>query len=264
MEVGLGNVVDWILYFMFIFLRVISTFALSPIFGKSMPAVAKIVLSLCLSAIVMMVLPPEAPTKFNTLIEFVVVAGKEIILGLMFSFIVLLFMYAIYVAGKIIDLQIGFSFAQIYDPITGNQSPITGTFLNILIVLIFFATDSHLLLFQILYDTFSVVPPGSVVFNTNVVKIIMTSFILMFEIGIKMAMPILVTSLLTEILLGVIMKTIQGVNFFVIGFPIKIFMGFIILIAVIPIMSNVAGYIFDTMYTVIQKLFEELGGVTGG
>jgi flagellar biosynthetic protein FliR len=264
MEIGAGNILDWMLYFLLIFLRIISTFTISPIFGRNMPSIAKIVLSLCLSYIVLCVLPPEAPVAFNTLIEFVVTAFKEVILGLIFGFVIIMFMNTVYTAGQIIDLQLGFSFAQVYNPVTGSQSPISGTFLNILIVLIFFVTDSHLLLFRILYETFYTLPPGKVIFDPSIVKIIISAFVLTFEIGFKISLPILVASLITEVLLGVVMKAVPNVNFFVIGFPVKIFIGFFIMIAVIPVISAMSDYIFTTMYDVIRKLFEEMGRVTVG
>lgn len=264
MEIGAGNILDWLLYFLLIFLRIISAFALSPIFGRNMPNTAKIVLSLCLSYIILCVFPPSEPTAFNTLIEFAAAAFKEVILGLIFSFIIVMFTSVVYVAGQIIDLQMGFSFAQVYNPVTGAQSPISGTFLNILLILIFFSTDSHLLLLKILCDTFNTLPPGKAVFDENIVKIALTAFFMVFELGFKIALPIMVASLITEALLGVVMKAVPNVNFFVIGFPVKIFIGFLIMIAVIPVIVTMSESIFGNMYSAIQKIFEEVGRTSIG
>jgi len=263
MEVTFSNVLDWILYLLLIFIRVLSTFALSPIFGRGMPAIAKIILSLCISYIVLIVIPPSQPVAYDHFIEFAMDLIKEGILGLIFSYVILMFTYAVHTAGQIIDLQLGFSFAQVYNPVTGAQNALTGTFLNILLILLFFVTDSHLLLFRILYDTFTVVPPGQVVFNTDIVKLMVTGFLMAFTIGVKIAMPVLVVSLITEVLLGVVMRAVPNVNFFVIGFPVKIFIGFFIMIAAIPVMARMSDTIFENMFMLIQKLFEEMGRVNG-
>lgn len=264
MEIGAANILDWILYFLLIFIRILATFALSPVFGRAMPSISKIVLSLAVSYIVLYTVPPAEPTAYGLFIEFAMAAMKEIMLGLIFGFMINMFMSAVYTSGQIIDLQMGFSFAQVYNPITGNQSPISGTLLNILIVILFFANDLHLRLFQMLHYTFTVLPPGEVVFNTDIVKTAAASFIFVFEMGFQIALPILIASLITEVLLGVIMKAIPNVNFFAIGFPIKIVMGFLIFMAIIPVISAVSSNIFDEMYTAIQKIFEELGGVQSG
>lgn len=264
MEIGAANILDWILYFLLILLRILATFALSPVFGRAMPSIAKIVLSLAVSYIVLCMVPPEAPAEYAFFIEFVVAAMKEIILGLIFGFMINMFMSAVYISGQIIDLQMGFSFAQVYNPITGNQSPISGTLLNILIVILFFTNDMHLRLFQMLHYTFTILPPGRVVFNTDIVKLAVSAFIFVFEMGFQIALPILIASLITEVLLGVIMKSVPNVNFFAIGFPVKIIMGFLIFMSLIPVISSVSVNLFDEMFTAIQKIFEELGGVQIG
>lgn len=255
---------DWILYFFLIFLRIIATFALSPVFGRGMPSIAKIVLSLAVSYIVLYTVPPPEPVAFEFFIEFAAAAMKEVILGLIFGFIINMFMSTVYISGQIIDLQMGFSFAQVYNPITGNQSPISGTLLNILVIILFFANDLHLQLFQLLYNTFTILPPARVVFTVDIVKIAVSAFIFVFEMGFQISLPILIASLVTEVLLGVIMKAIPNVNFFAIGFPVKILMGFIIFMALIPVISAVSVNLFGDMFTAIQKIFEELGGASIG
>ncbi len=264
MEIGAGNITDWILYFFLIFLRITAVFALSPVFGRAMPAIAKIALSLAVSYIVLCIIPPAEPVSYNMFIEFVAAAAKEIILGLIFGFIIIMFMNIVYVSGHIIDLQMGFSMAQVYNPVTGNRSNVSGAILNIFMMLIFFVSDLHLLLFQVLYDTFETVPPGRVMFNTDIVKVAVSAFVFSFEMALQMSLPILIASLVTEVLLGVVMKSVPNVNFFAIGFPVKIFMGFIILIAVIPVIAAISESIFGDMYTTIKKIFEVLGGTNIG
>ncbi len=264
MDIGAGNILDWILYLMLIFLRIISMFALSPVFGRNMPSIAKIVLSLCMSFIILLVIPPQQPVMFNSLLEFTVAAMKEVILGIIFSFIIIVFTGAVYTAGQIIDLQLGFSFAQVYNPVTGAQTPISGTLLNLFIILIFFVTDSHLILLKLIYDTYSVLPPGKVIFDTSIVQLMVYSFVMSFEMGFKIALPVLVVSLVTEVLLGVVMKAVPNVNFFVIGFPVKILIGLIIMIAVIPVLTEMSNSMFTTMFSAIQKVFDEMGRVTIG
>ena len=52
-----------------------------------------------------------------------------------------------------------------------------------------------------------------------------------FALSLKIAMPILAISLVVEAILGIIMRAVPQLNFFVIGFPVKIFIGLFTLLA---------------------------------
>ncbi|MCX7714808.1 MAG: flagellar biosynthetic protein FliR [Clostridia bacterium] len=261
MELTVGSFAGWAGYMLLIFLRVISTFVLSPLFGKHMPNIAKIVFSILLSYIIISVFPPQNTLVLGTVLEFAVVCIKEVSLGLILSVMVVMFISCVYAAGSIIDMQLGFSFAQLYDPQMNAQAPLSGNFLNLVLVVLFFATDGHHILIRIIYNTFVQIPPGAVNFNGELIKVIVQVFALSFTLSIRIAMPVLAVSLVVEVLLGVIFKAIPQMNFFVIGFPVKIFIGLIVMMAFIPVFVNMSDYIFQDMFSAIQKIFEEMGGV---
>jgi len=249
-------------YIFLIFLRILSTFALSPIFGKNAPNMAKIILSMALSYIIFQFFPPQGNYIYKTIIEYVIACIKEISLGLILSLILVMFFSSVYAAGQIIDLQMGFSFSQLYNANTGTQTPLTGTFLNIILVLVFFAANGHHILIKIIYETFSQIPPGKASISTEMAKVIIQVFVLTFNLTLRIAMPVLVSSLLVDVLLGIVMKSIPQMNFFVVGFPVKIFMGLLVLFAFIPVFVGASDFIFGNMYSSIQKIFEEMGPVT--
>ena len=256
-----GNFAVLAAYIFLIFLRITSTFVLSPLFGKNVPGTVKIMLSIVLSYIVTTVFPPQIDYAYNTVIEYVIICIKEIFLGLTFSIISTMFFSIVYTAGQMIDLQLGFSFAQIYDTKSNIHVPVTGSFLHIVLITVFFLVDGHHVFFKILHSTFYQIPPGTVSFNLEMVKIIIEVFIMTFSLSLKIAMPILAVSLIVELLLGIIMKTIPNMNFFVIGFPIKIAVGFLVLITFIPVFINAHDYIFDNMFRSIMKVFEGMSSI---
>jgi flagellar biosynthesis protein FliR len=53
----------------------------------------------------------------------------------------------------------------------------------------------------------------------------------MFVVGFMIAFPIIALSLLADIIFGMLMKTMPQFNLLVIGFPIKIMVAFVVIIA---------------------------------
>lgn len=253
-----GTFTEWAGTVFLVFLRVLSSFVLSPVFGKHVPSVAKIVISIALSYIVMLTIEPQNAIVFNTVLEYVVACVKEIFLGLIFSYVVLLLLSTVYAAGQIIDMELGFSFATLYSADFNSQTPLSGTFFNIVIMLMFFILNGHLNLLELIIHTFDKIPPGTFVFSVDFVRFIIELFALAFAISVKVAMPIIVVSLAAQLLLGVVMKVVPQMNFFVIGFPVKIFLGLMILLAFLPSFIKVYESVFSNLFEAIQKIFEGL------
>ncbi len=59
-----------------------------------------------------------------------------------------------------------------------------------------------------------------------------------FIIGFTMSFPILGISLLADVIFGLLMKTMPQFNLLVIGYPIKIALGFVVLIAILLVMMQ--------------------------
>ena len=77
-----------------------------------------------------------------------------------------------------------------------------------------------------------------------------------FLLGVAIAFPILAISLLGDIIFGMIMKTMPQFNLLVVGFPIKITIAFLVLIAIIAsLMHNFTIQITEAF----EKLFTFIG-----
>ena len=79
-------------------------------------------------------------------------------------------------AGQIIDVQTGFGFAHVMDQIFGGQVALSGKYLNVAMLLMFFLTDSHHLMFRILYETFVSIPPGAPIFTEEMAGVFLEIF----------------------------------------------------------------------------------------
>lgn len=246
---------DWAGYMLFITLRVLSTFMASNLYGRNVPNVAKIVLSVLISYLIFGVMDISEPLEFAGVFDFAVACIKEIILGASIGILIQTAFGTVYIAGQQIDTHLGFGFSQIYDAVTGVQANITSQLFNIVLTLLFFITNAHHTLFKLIGQTFTQMPPGKVVFSTDMVNVVLEAFVNSFVMGLQISMPILAVSLMLQILLGVVMKSMPQMNFFVIGFPIKIIVGFIVFMLMMPFFVNMSETIFTVGFTAIQDFF---------
>jgi len=229
---------------------------MSPIFGrKNIPTMMKAGFCLVLTIIFINVFPPDNLLTNINVIDYIVLCMKELLMGFILGFITSVFFYITYAAGQLIDMQVGLSIAQLYDPTSNSQIPITGGLLYTILIVYFFTIDGHLMLIKLLYATFGKIPIGHVAFNLLLVNKIVEAFVLSFTMAFALAMPIITASLLVEVALGVIIKSVPQMNVFVVGMPLKIFMGFVMLFLMVPFFSQFCNLIFDKMFYAAESIF---------
>jgi flagellar biosynthetic protein FliR len=164
----------------------------------------------------------------------------------------------LFAAGDIIDMGFGLSMAKAFDPGTSIQTSLSGKLFEMLFVLYFFATDSHLTFIRLTVSSYDVVSIGAVTIGEDVATFIATMFVSAFSLIIKLAAPFMVATFVLEVALGVLMKLSPQINIFSIHFPIKIFLGLLLLFAfAVPVgnfMENYIGILNDNLYNLFKTV----------
>ncbi len=244
---------SWTAQFLYIFLRVAALFTLSPVLGKkNAPPGLKILLSLFLTYVLINLFPPVQ--QETGLYEFINNCIKELITGLSMGFVTTLFFSAVLSAGHIIDTQIGFGMAQLFDQRTESQVPLVGNMLHIFFLVLFFITNSHHTLIRILAETFVLMPPGNFEINLDIGVVMVEFFLLTVALTLRLAMPVMAAMFITETALGIVIRTVPQMNMFVVGIPIKIIVGFVVMVLTVPVFFGLSGNMFDLMFTSIREL----------
>jgi len=251
------NVVVMVTHFFFMFLRITAIFTVSPVFGrKNVPAIAKIGFSILLTAILFGVYPSTEGNIDRNLLEFFMICIKQLMVGLVMGIITTCFFSTVTTAGQIIDIHIGFNSASMFDPQYNTQISLTGSLFNYILLICFFLVDGHLMLIRLIGESFRLIPVEHVVIKPQIAMAFTEIFVKAFVISIQMAMPIIAASLISEVVMGVLMKMVPQLNFFVVGFPIKIGLGLFVLLAMIPVFVNSSNGLFENMINAISNVFE--------
>lgn len=246
-------------HYILVFIRVTGLFLITPVFGrKNIPARLKIGFSLILTYIFIQVFPPETLVEMDNLLIYAVLCIKELIIGLVLAYITIVFFSITTTAGHMIDTQMGLGLSGIFDPQSGTQVSPTGALLNLLMLIYFFSFNGHHMLLKIMYITFRKIPVGSFQINLSFINVIIETFILTFALSLSLMMPIIATALLIEIGLGIICRTVPQLNAFIVGIPVKILLGFIVLFLMQPFYVEFCSGVFERMYDSVNMVFEEL------
>jgi flagellar biosynthetic protein FliR len=153
------------------------------------------------------------------------------------------------------DLQLGFSMAQMYDPTSNSQVSVTGNFITILYVLLFFITNSHLNLIAIAAKSYNVVPIGLGGVSSRIGVYIIELFGYILVYAIQLSLPIVVTEILVEVAVGILMRVVPNINVFVVNMQLKVMVGIMVLLTIIPVLVHFIGKLnmvmLDRMQTVL-------------
>lgn len=253
------SIVNFAGHFILIISRIGGIFALTPVFGqKQVVSVAKICLCIAFAYILIPIVPTNYTSEVESLYGFISVCLREILVGLCFGFVTLIFVSSVIFAGYIIDFQVGFSIMQVFDLQFNDQTPVSGQLLNIILVWLMLVTDSHLVIIRLMVDSYNYFGIGASVFRPELAWFFLDLFISMLVIGIKIAMPVIAAGLIAEVCFGIIVRTIPQMNIFVVGVPLKLILGVLVFYLIIPLYVSMTQVIFDNMFLSIENLFKEL------
>ena len=246
-------------YFILMFLRVSALIISSPIFGrKNVPNMLKIAFCVLITYVIFSANPLGTAVSYNGVIDFALLCIKELLFGLVMGFVTTLFFSLVQTAGQVMDMQMGFGMVSVFDVQSNISVPVTGNMLNVILLIAFFGVNGHLKLIYIVRATFSHIPVGQVALNAAIGLVALEVFVLAFLLAINVAMPLIASGMLGEVVLGFIVRAIPQMNVFVVGIPLKMFLGFLILLLILPVFVAFTDVIFRNMFSSIDRLLAGL------
>ena len=246
-------------FFLLILVRVSTMLYAAPFFNtKGVPSKAKIGLAFFLS-LILVADNSYYDLQYNTVFGYTMLIIKEAITGLLLGFSANVAMMVLSLAGQIIDVEIGFSMVQIFDPMTNQQTSIFGTYYNYLVMLVMLLSNMHYFVITALMDSFQLIPLGGIQIHPDLmldsaVQMLTQYFIL----GFRVALPVFSASLLLNIVLGILAKTAPQMNMFVVGLQLKIVVGLVVVFVTVVCIPNIADMLFDSMQSMVKWVMKAI------
>ena len=169
---------------------------------------------------------------------------------------------AVQFGGQIIGFQMGFAMVNVMDPITGVTNAITAHFLYMCTMLTFLVLNGHLHLINAVGLSFEYIPPGGLTIRPELATYLFEYSNIMFTLAIRIAAPVMAALFLVDLALALISRAAPQMHVLILGFPIKISVGFFFLAFLFSIMAIYIGDFIDSMPSVFRGILK-LGSPEG-
>lgn len=256
MELDPSVLMVWVSSFMWPFMRIGAMFMAMPVIGtQNVPARVRMAITLSVTVIIASQLsdvPDFNPLNFQTWI----IIASEILIGVAMGFALQLAFSAVIMAGQIIALQMGLGFASMVDPNSGMQMPVISQLYLLAVILIFLSFNGHLLIIEMVSDSFVSLPIGAGFIHTESLWNLITWGADMFAAAVLIAMPSIGALLIVNISFGIMTRASPQLNIFAVGFPFMVGTGLTVIWITLPNLSSQVSTLFE-------QIFELVGSIVG-
>jgi len=229
-----------------IFIRITGMFASGPFLKSSaIPPQVKVMLSVILATTLTAAYWKEQPEVDLHLWHAVYMVFKEFIVGAAFGFIANTVFFAAKMAGGIMDTEMGYQTAMLFDRDAGTPT-LLGEFKEMMLLMIFFVTNGHHYLIEGMFISMEVIPLTTMQFSEGTVELLVGMATKVIILSVKMASPVLVALFLTNLSLALLARIAPQTNIFILSFQLKVIVGLLVLVASIPLFILVGKFALQT------------------
>ncbi|MGB9108738.1 MAG: flagellar biosynthetic protein FliR [Telluria sp.] len=214
------------------FARCMAMLTTAPVLGEAyVPLAVRALLSVVL-AFMMLPLTHGAPMPEPFSLAGVVAMVEQAVIGGAIGLALQLTMAVVSMLGFLASSQIGFSMAQMNDPINGQQSDVVSAMLGLVAILVFFSIDGHLVLVGVLGQSLKAWPVGAS-YQPLLLQTVALNVGWVFAAAILLALPIVFSTLVVQIGLGFLNRVAPSLNLFSLGFSLVTLFGLMMLAQVV-------------------------------
>lgn len=218
--------------------RISALFLTIPVFSsRAVPVMTKVGLAIVISVVLLPTTAPNAVVP-ETLGHLAIAVGKELVVGVLAGFAVSLLFASLNVAASIAGIEVGFGFSNTIDLTYSGQSTALDQLFTGMAALIFLTGNFHHPFLAGVQGLFDVMPPNAFSLYRVSQQGLVELSANMFLVALRIVLPLMGALLLTEVAMGIIARTAPQMNVFFVGLPIKIALGIIALIIMLPFVVN--------------------------
>jgi flagellar biosynthetic protein FliR len=226
--------------------RVLALLSAAPPYNNaSLPMRVRLILGLAITLALAPSLAASGALPEVASADGLLILAEQLLVGYAMGFSMRLTFGAVDMAGHTFSTQMGLGFATSYDPTNSSQTAVVSEVIGILALLMFMSIDGHLTILSILAQSFHALPFGALPQHASWANLANTGAIV-FSSGLLLALPIVVSLLITNTALGVLGRVSPQLNLIVVGFPVTITLGFAALYVCLPYLIEPLTQLFET------------------
>ncbi len=244
-----------ILRFVIVLLRISGIVVFAPFFGSpSIPYQVRVAFALVTSLLLTHLLPIDFVPAGLGLTDITLIFIGEIVSGLILGLAANLVFAGMQYAGQLISLQMGFSLIKLIDPQTNVESSVFSFIHNYIGILFFLLLNGHHWFLKAVSESFHIMPVGGIQVHASLVEHIVNLSSQMFVIGLRIAGPVIVVTIITDIVVGIIGRSAPQLHILILGLPLKLLVGFSCLCISMYFIPRYLESVFSSLYKTIFTL----------
>ena len=229
-------------YFLLILVRISACVFVAPYFNiRGVPARTKIGMSGCIAILLTGVLPDQN-LAYTGIMEYGVIVIKEGITGLLIGYSASICNSIVLFSGALIDMQVGLSMAQEFNPMTQMQESITGNFYNYMVMLMMLATNMYQYVLRAICESYQLLPISQQVFQWDYLLKGITDYMsALIILGFQITLPVFACMMIVNCVLGIMAKVSPQMNMFAVGMQLKVLIGLAVMFFAVMLLSDVTS-----------------------
>jgi len=247
--------------FLVVFVRVMGFFTVLPVVsGQNMPVMARIGLALGIAMLAFTTNAISLPSYHFSIMGFGMLLASEFMIGLIIGFVVMMMFSLFHFVGQLVDYQMGFSMVSVHDPLGQTQAPVTGNLYFLIVCVFFIATGVLNHIIWIVFESFGIIDIGAaqIIDNADLVRVLVEIIVVYFVTGVRIALPIVGTLIIVDVVLGILVKAVPQMNVFIVGLPLKVFLGTILVYLTMPLLAPRFWNVVDNINVFIMEAMRRM------
>jgi len=247
--------------FFLILVRVFAMISVAPLFSSdAVPGIVRIGLSFFVGIAIFPWVQASGYPLPDSALGYVGILVGELLIGLLQGFFLVMVYSVFQMAGGYIAQQMGFNASEVFDPLAQVEQPVLGQFLNLSAMAVFLTAGGFQQIFLTnVWASFHALRATDFFARPDFIsQHLVSDLSSLFARSFLLSLPILGVLLLSTISLGVIGKAAPQMNLMMMGFPINIGLGFLVMMAAMPFLVQAFSSVVDNGYSSLQDLFLQL------
>lgn len=237
--------------------RLMGLMVTSPVFSNQfVPQQVRFPLSFVLGLVILpAVSPPAQPPEGARLL---VACLLEMGTGLVIGFTTMLVLTVFQMVGSLIDLDMGFTLVNLFDPSTGTNSSILASFFQMTMLVVYLGLNGHHWLIRALVQSYELVGAGGVIVGGEGALHVANLLGQLLAVAVQIVLPFMAVMLMTMLALAGVNRAVAQMNIFAIGLGTKSLVGLMALVILLPFflrpMARLVEVSYQEVITVLNLL----------
>ncbi len=217
--------VDHLVLAVLVLTRLSTLLMAMPAVGVGVPRRVRAMLAILMTGLL---LPPVASAtpveqlpRMDNLIDLAIAVGREGLIGMLIGATIQLIVTGLQMAGEAISSTGGMQLGDAVDPTTNSSMPTLARLVGLLVTAVLLIVGGHRILLGVLVDSFKALPAGQIVFSDSMMGLVIDQLSAGMVAGMRVAAPVVGALLLSNVVTGLVSRTLPQINVLAIGLSIN-------------------------------------------